>query len=97
MGNEAFSVTFLGKLLSIHETVSSAKTSPCFGNFSSPKQIFSPYLEQDSSVLEMRVEGMLYPSVLENVLQRKILLFLAGDALKQNFDSGNCYHQVSWK
>lgn len=37
---------------------------------------------------------MLYPSVLENVLQRKVLLFLAGVELKQNFVSGNCYHQV---
>lgn len=27
MGNEAFSVAFLGKLLSIHETVASAKTA----------------------------------------------------------------------
>lgn len=67
----------------------------CWALGISPKQIFSPSPEQDSSILEMRVEGMLYPSVLENVLQRKVVWFLAGDELKQNFDSGNCYHQVS--
>lgn len=89
MGNEAFSVAFSGKLLSIHETMASAKTSLCFGNFPGPKQIFSLSPEQDSFILEMRVEGMLYPSVLENVLQKKVLLFLAGDELKQDFDSGN--------
>lgn len=85
MGNEAFSVAFLGKLLSTHETVASAQTPLCFGNFSSLRQIFSPSPEQDSSILEMRVEGMLYPSVLENVLQRKVLVSLAVDKLKQNF------------
>lgn len=79
----------------MYEPVASAKTPLCFGNFFSPKQIFFLSPEHDSSILEMRVEGMLYPSVLENVLQRKVLLFLAGDELKQNFDSGNCYHRVS--
>ena len=52
-------------------------------------------LEQDSSVLEMRVEEMLYPAVLENVLQRKVLLFLAGDELEQSFRPGNCDCQIS--
>lgn len=54
-----------------------------------------PHPEQDSSVLEMRVEEMLCPSVLENVLQRKVLLFLAGDESEQSFHPGSCDHQIS--
>ena len=37
---------------------------------------------------------MLYLSVLENVLQRKVLLFLAGDELERGFHPVNCDYRI---
>lgn len=94
-GKWDFFSVLAGKALSIHETTVSPKTPLCFGEFSSPSQIFFSSLKQDSPDLEIRVEEMLYPFVLENVLQRKVLLFLAGDELEESFHPGNCDHQIS--
>lgn len=61
------------KLWPLQRLLCALGNSPVQGKFS-----FRPP-KQDSSVLEMRVEEMLYSFVLENVLQMKLLLFLAGD------------------
>lgn len=83
MGNVTVSVATLGKLEVF------TKLWPLQGLLHAlvlQPQAKLPFIpEQHGSVLEVRVEEMLYPSQLEDVLLRRVLLFL----------TGSCSHQPS--